>query len=161
MVRASLLISKARCELTVTCVDPNQYYHVSCIERILGDLTTLIHTGDLKVNGRFHQAIEDWFSYGGRTFDVRCYDAYNQAHKTWVSAWSTKEIEHQLGHSKSEGDCELCRSWPVPEEPMRGDYFLQEPSACLLSKVLADVAGVQNIDALSRRPSGAVTATET
>lgn len=73
------------------------------------------------------------------------------------SAWSTKEIEHKLNHSESEGDRELCRSWPVPETN-GGDYFPQESSACLLSKVLADVAKVQNIDALSRRPRGAVAA---
>jgi hypothetical protein len=136
--------------------DPNQYYHVSCVERILVDLTALIHTGDLKVDGPFHQAIEDWFRYGGRTFDASCYETYNGEYRTWEKTWSKKEIERQLSHSKSEGRCELCRSWHVPEEPQRGEClptepkrsecFPDEPSACLLSKALADVAGLPDID---------------
>jgi hypothetical protein len=54
---------------------------------------------------------------------------------------STKWIEHQLGHPKSEGECEPCRSWFVPEKPKKCDFFPAEPSTCLLSEVLARVTG--------------------
>ena len=96
------------------------------------------------MEGRFHQAVEDWFNYRGRTFDVKCYEYYSKEHKTWGSASSTKEIEHQLSHPKSKGECEHCRSWPVPEEPKRCDFFPEEPSTYLLSEGLARVAGVSH-----------------
>jgi len=57
------------------------------------------------MEGRFHQAIEDWFNNHGRVFDVNCYETYNKEHKTWEMESSTKEIEHQLSHPKSEGEC--------------------------------------------------------
>ncbi|KAF8850242.1 hypothetical protein BDZ45DRAFT_809303 [Acephala macrosclerotiorum] len=100
------------------------------------------------MDGRSHEAIEDWFNYQGRTFDVNCYKTYTKEHKTWEIESSTKEIEHQLSHPKSEGECEHCRSWPVPEEPKRSDFFPEELSTWLLSEVLARVAGVSHIDGL-------------
>ena len=100
------------------------------------------------MEGRFHQAVEDWFNYRGRTFDVKCYESYSKEHKTWGNAFSTRVTEHQLSHPKSGGKCEHCRSWPVPEEPKRCDFFPEEPSTCLLSEVLASVAGVPHIDGL-------------
>jgi hypothetical protein len=100
------------------------------------------------MDGRFHQAIEDWFNNRGRAFDVNCYETYNREHKTWEIEFSTKEIEHQLSHPKSEGEYEHCKSWPVPEEPKRCDFFPEEPSTCLLSDVLARVAEVSHIDGL-------------
>lgn len=93
-----------------------------------GASSALVESGNLKMDGRFYEAIEGWFNYQGRTFDVNCYTTYTKEHKTWEIESSTKEIEHQLSHPKSEGECEHCRSWPVPEGPKRSDFFPEEPS---------------------------------
>jgi hypothetical protein len=113
------------------------------MESIFGDLSALVKSGNLTMDRRFHEAIEDWFNYQGRTFDVSCYKAQ---HSTWENEFSTKGIEHQLSHPKSEGECEKCRLWPIPEEPKWSGIFPEEPSTWLLSDVLARVAGVSHID---------------
>ncbi|KZF22633.1 hypothetical protein L228DRAFT_268022 [Xylona heveae TC161] len=84
----------------------NEYFHVSCMERML-DLTTLIEPGYFKMEGgvslvgilghtlktqRFHEAIEDWFGYGGRTFDPSAYSAYRKAHRKWEGDVGTQSI---------------------------------------------------------------------
>ena len=71
------------------------------------------------MDGRYHQTVEDWFRYGGRTFNASYYEIYNREYRTQAEAWTT-EIEHQISHSKIEAGCVLCISWPVPEKPQEG-----------------------------------------
>ncbi|KAJ5231014.1 hypothetical protein N7489_011722 [Penicillium chrysogenum] len=137
---------------------PNQYYHVSCMEQIFPDLSTLVQRGILQMGGgvnqlteaswqvsRFHNAIEDWFRYNGRTFDVKIYDRFHREHAEWDQKASTIEINHQLGaRGGSSKDCEKCEE--VPDEPLRRDYFPEEPRNRLLSEVLASVIGVRQLD---------------
>ena len=84
---------------------------------------------------RFHEAIKGWFDHQGRAFDANYYINYNEAYKEWEYTFSVKNIEHQLSHPKSEGECEQCRSIPEPKKPRRSDYFPKEPTDCLLSEV--------------------------
>ncbi|OKO89278.1 hypothetical protein PENSUB_13813 [Penicillium subrubescens] len=94
---------------------------------------------------RFHNAIEDWFRYKGRTFEVKIYDRFKKAHAKWERKASTVEINHQLeAHEGSSQNCEKCGK--VPDEPQRKDYFPEEPHSSLLSEVLASVIGVGNLD---------------
>ncbi|KAE8334737.1 hypothetical protein BDV24DRAFT_172016 [Aspergillus arachidicola] len=125
--------------------ESNKYCHVSCIEQIFPDLAALIERGDLRMDGgvtqmtsaswqisRFHDAIEDWFRYKGCSFD-------------WNRKSNTAEVNHQLeAHGDSSRNCEKCGS--IPDEPLRKDYFPEEPQSCLLSEVLASVIGVQHLD---------------
>lgn len=54
------------------------------------------------------------------------------------------EINHQFeSHKGSSQDCKKCE---VPDEPLRKDYFPEEPRSSLLSEVLASVIGVGNLD---------------
>ncbi|KAE8155565.1 hypothetical protein BDV40DRAFT_294231 [Aspergillus tamarii] len=139
------------------CLEPNKYYHVSCMEQIFPDLAALIERGDLRMDGvtqmtsaswqisRFHNAIEDWFRYKGRSFDVKTYDRFERKYAKWDRKSSTAEINHQLeAHGGSSRNCEKCGS--IPDEPLRKDYFPEEPQSCLLSEVLASVIGVQHLD---------------
>ncbi|KUL81337.1 hypothetical protein ZTR_10422 [Talaromyces verruculosus] len=141
--------------------EPNQYYHISCMEQIFVDLSLLVRNGLLKMEGgitsvnrfcwsveRFHSAVEDWFEYAGRTFDVECYENYNKAHEKWSRKSSVIEIEHQLkNHEGDTENCEQCEN--IPDEPRKCDYFPREPRACALSEVLASIAGVPHVDGLS------------
>ncbi|KAL1964409.1 hypothetical protein VTN77DRAFT_6967 [Rasamsonia byssochlamydoides] len=78
----------------------------------------------------FHQAIEDWFHYSSRTFDVQNYERYNK-------------LQDHGGSSKE------CKQFgDMPEEPQKSDYFPKEPRACSLSEVLPWVAGVLHINGL-------------
>ncbi|KAJ5288141.1 hypothetical protein N7478_003827 [Penicillium angulare] len=105
-------------------VEPNKYYHVSCMEQIFPDLSSL-----------------------GRTFEVDIYDRFRRAHAKWDRKDNTVEINHQLGdHEGSRQDCEKCEE--VPHEPLRKDYFPEEPRSSLLSEVLASVVGVGHLDEL-------------
>ncbi|KAK6810476.1 hypothetical protein RU639_013750 [Aspergillus parasiticus] len=139
-------------------LEPNKYYHVSCIEQIFPDLAALIERGDLRMDGgvtqmtsaswqisRFHNAIEDWFRYKGRSFDAKTYDRFERKYAKWDRKSSTAEINHQLeAHGGSSRNCEKCGS--IPDEPLRKDYFPEEPQSCLLREVLASVIGVQHLD---------------
>ncbi|KAL4951646.1 hypothetical protein BDW69DRAFT_201311 [Aspergillus filifer] len=85
------------------------YYHVTCIERLLPDLSSLIKTNRLKLDG--------W--------------QLRENHDAWNKDWSLHNIDHQLAH-KEEKPVEGCY-WcpggpPMPREPVRGDYFPGEPS---------------------------------
>ncbi|GKZ49461.1 hypothetical protein AbraIFM66951_002025 [Aspergillus brasiliensis] len=94
---------------------------------------------------RFHDAIEDWFHYKGRTFDVKTYDRFKRKYAKWDGEYSTAMINHQLeAHGCSFGDCEKCGN--IPDEPLKKDYFPEEPRSCLLSEVLASVIGVRHLD---------------
>ncbi|KAJ5267491.1 hypothetical protein N7478_010478 [Penicillium angulare] len=140
--------------------EPNKYYHVSCMEQIFPDLSSLVEREVLHMEGgvtqltsacwqisQFHNAIEDWFRFKGRTFEVDIYDRFRRAHAKWDRKDSTVEINHQLGdHEGSRQDCEKCEE--VPDEPLRKDYFPEEPRSSLLSEVLASVVGVGHLDGL-------------
>ncbi|KAE8553417.1 hypothetical protein EYB25_004799 [Talaromyces marneffei] len=142
---------------------PNQYYHITCMEHIFLDLSPLVRNGQLKMEGgitsvnrfcwsveRFHSAIEDWFEYAGRTFDVKCYEDYNKAHEKWSRKSSVIMIDHQLkSHEGDTEDCEQCEN--IPDEPRKCDYFPREPQAYALSEVLASIAGVPHVDGLLRK----------
>lgn len=105
------------------------------MENIFPDLSALVERGVLQMEGgvtqlslvcwqtsRFHNAIEDWFRYKGRTFEVSMYDRFQRAHDEWEREFSTVEIDHQLGsHEGSSQNCEKCEE--VPDEPQRKDYF--------------------------------------
>ena len=134
---------------------------MSCIEQIFPDLSALAERGALRMEGgitqltsaswqttRFHDAIEDWFHYNGRTFDVKIYDRFKRKYAKWNRKSSTAEINHQLeAHGGSSQNCEKCGE--VPDEPLRKDYFPEEPRSCLLSEVLASVIGVQRLDGVA------------
>lgn len=101
---------------------------------------------------RFHSAIEDWFEHAGHTFDVKCYQKYDKAHRKWDRISSAIMIQHQLkNHQGDTNDCEQCGI--IPDEPRKSDYFPEEPQACSLSEVLASVAGVPHIDGLILKES--------
>jgi hypothetical protein len=94
---------------------------------------------------RFHNAFEDWFRYKDRTFEVDIYDRFQREHAKWDRKASTMEINHQLeAHGGCSQDCEKCGE--VPDEPLRKDYFPEEPRISLLSDVLASVIGVEHLD---------------
>ncbi|KAJ5712338.1 hypothetical protein N7493_008806 [Penicillium malachiteum] len=145
-------------DLSARYYEPNKYYHVSCMEQIFPDLSALVQRGVLKMEGgvtqltiaswqtsRFHTAVEDWFNYEGRTFEVEIYDRFQRDHSRWRRETSTLEINHQLeSHEGSSQDCEKCGE--VPNEPLRNDYFPEEPRSSLLSEVLASVTGVTQLD---------------
>lgn len=75
-------------------LEPNRWYHVSCMERIL-DLATLIEPGQFRLEApainsfgglsitNFHGAIKDWFKNKGRTYDIENYNRYEKDHKDW------------------------------------------------------------------------------
>jgi hypothetical protein len=93
-------------------------------------------------------AIKDWFKYGGRTFDIDCYERFKSDHKEWQRESSVRNIQHQLAHTeKLDGDCWYCEGGPAaPAEPARSDYFPTEPTAIQLSRLLAVVSDQPHID---------------
>jgi hypothetical protein len=119
-----------------------KYYHVTCLERLLPDFSALVRDGHLKMDGCISaplgskvcikssaEMIADWFKYGGRTFDLGCYENYAKNHREWEGDWSVRWIEHQLGHGEQlDNACNFCQSLPIPEEPKKSDYFPEEPS---------------------------------
>ncbi|GBF62892.1 hypothetical protein TMEN_5483 [Trichophyton mentagrophytes] len=137
-----------------------EYYHITCVERFLPDLASLIKDGSLKMDGWISappestvtiesstEAIQDWFRYEGRTFDIGCYERFKKTHDKWESDWSLCCINHQLNHTESaSSECYYCQGLPSPEEPRKADYFPKEPSAVLLSTLLASVSGGSHID---------------
>lgn len=130
-----------------------EYYHVTCLERVLPDLSALVRDGHLKMDGCISapldskvcikssaEMIADWFKYGGRTFDLGCYENYDKDHREWEGVWSVRWIEHQLGHGEQpDNACNFCQSLPIPEEPKKSDYFPEEPSVISLSQLLVSV----------------------
>ncbi|OJD26985.1 hypothetical protein ACJ73_01619 [Blastomyces percursus] len=117
------------------------------MKQIFSDLPPLVRSGQLKIDECFHQAIEDWFHYVGRTFDVQIYEHYNKIYMEMENAWSVLDIEHQLqDHGGKSDECRQCGT--IREEPRKRDYFLEQPSACSPGKVLASEAGATHIDKL-------------
>lgn len=64
-----------------------EYYHISCFERIIPGLADLVRGECLKMYGWIAappdskvaiesstKAIQDWFRYEGRAFDIECYE---------------------------------------------------------------------------------------
>lgn len=137
-----------------------EYYHITCLERIIPDLANLLTAGHLKMDGWIAappdskitiesstKAIQDWFQYEGRTFDIDCYESFRKDHEEWNGDWSFHQIEHQLGHTEKPGDgCYLCEGASGPEEPKKMDYFPEKPSAISLSRLLAIVSGQPHVD---------------
>ena len=133
------------------------------MEQIFPDLSVLLERRVLRMDGgvaqltsaswqttRFHNAIEDWFRYNGRTFDVKLYDCFERKYAKWDRKSSTAAINHQLeAHGGSSQNCEQCGE--IPDEPLRKDYFPEEPRSCLLSEVLASIIGVQHLDGVDKK----------
>ncbi|KAI7976510.1 hypothetical protein EIK77_005434 [Talaromyces pinophilus] len=108
-----------------------KYSHVTCIERLLPNLADLVRDGHLQRDGYIsaplnskvsfkssREMIADWFKYGGRTFNLGCYENYDKNHREWEADWSGRWIEHQLGHGEQpDNACNFCQSLPIPEEP--------------------------------------------
>lgn len=93
------------------------------------------------------KAIQDWFRYGGRTFDIDCYEQYKKDHGDWLDDWSYLHIEHQLAHTEKPSDgCCLCEGVAEPEEPRETDYFPESPSTISLSRLLALISGQPHLD---------------
>jgi hypothetical protein len=93
------------------------------------------------------KAIQDWFQYEGRVFNISCYERFKKDHEKWVSDSSAGQIEHQLGHGdKPRHGCDICEGVPMPKEPHRMDYFPQVPYPISLSRLLAIVSGQPHID---------------
>jgi hypothetical protein len=140
-----------------------QYYHITCMERLIPNLAELVVNGHLKLDGWVSaplgcsisiesstQAITDWFERGGRTFDIQCYERFKADHEEWTGKISLRSIEHQLAHEdgRSRVDCYYCKGGPAkPREPVRSDYFPTEPAAISLSRLLAVVSDEPHIDA--------------
>jgi hypothetical protein len=110
-----------------------KYYHITCIERLLPNLADLVRDGHLQMDEHISapldskvsikssaEMIADWFKYGGRTFDLGCYENYDKSHREWEGDWSVRWIEHQLGHGEQpDNACNFCQSLPIPEEPKK------------------------------------------
>ncbi|KAL3456097.1 hypothetical protein BJX64DRAFT_281593 [Aspergillus heterothallicus] len=108
-------------------LEPNKYYHVTCMEQIFPDLAALIDRGVFWKITCFHDAIEIW------------------KYAKWDRDSSAAEINHQLeAHGGSSWNCERCGN--IPDELLRKDYFPEEPRSCLLSQFLASVIDVQHLD---------------
>jgi hypothetical protein len=132
------------------------------MEQIFPDLSALVERGVLRMEGgvtqltsaswqiaRFHNAIEDWFRYNGRTFDVKIYDRFRRKYAKWDRKSSTAAINHHVeSHRGSSQNCDQCGK--IPDEPLRKDYFPEEPRSCLLSEVLASTIGVQHLDGVDK-----------
>jgi hypothetical protein len=53
------------------------------MEQIFPELSALVEREILRMEGgAFHNAIEDWFRYNGRTFDVKIYDRFRENTKS-------------------------------------------------------------------------------
>ena len=114
-----------------------EYYHVTCLERLLPDLSALVRDGHLKIDGCISapldgkvclessaEMIADWFKYEGRTFDLGCYENFRKDPREWDEDWSVRWINHQLGHgAQPDNACKYCQSLPDPEESKKSDYF--------------------------------------
>ncbi|KAH3545846.1 hypothetical protein KXW20_007490, partial [Aspergillus fumigatus] len=128
-----------------------EYYHIGCFERIIPDLADLVRDKFLKMDGWIAapldrkvtiesstKAIQDWFRYEGRAFDIDCYERHKKDHDERERNWSILQIEHQLEHTgKPPEGCYLCEEAPEPKEPREMDYFPQNPSAVSLSRLFA------------------------
>ncbi|KAF5859883.1 hypothetical protein ETB97_002242 [Aspergillus alliaceus] len=129
----------------------------SCFERIIPDLADLVRDNCLKMDSSppgskatiesSTKAIQDWFRYEGRAFDINCYERHKKNHDEWERNWSILHIEHQLAHTgkPTEGCC-LREGVPEPKEPEEMDYFPENPSAVLLSRLLAIMSKQPHID---------------
>ncbi|KAB8227152.1 uncharacterized protein BDW43DRAFT_304844 [Aspergillus alliaceus] len=137
-----------------------EYYHITCLERLLPDLPNFVGYGYLKMDGWIaalpdshisikssSEAIKDWFHHKGWSFGIDCYERFNKDHDDWTQDTSFIWIEHILSHEeKVDTDCCHCKSLPGASEPQRSHYFPKEPSAMSLSELLASVSGQPHID---------------
>ncbi|KAE8357596.1 hypothetical protein BDV27DRAFT_151195 [Aspergillus caelatus] len=137
-----------------------EYYHITCLERLLPDLPNFVGYGYLKMDGWIaappdshisikssSEAIKDWFHHKGWSFGIDCYECFNKDHDEWTQDTSFIWIEHILSHEERvDTDCCHCKSLPGASEPQRSHYFPKEPSAVSLSELLASVSGQPHID---------------
>jgi hypothetical protein len=137
-----------------------EYYHITCFERIIPDLPDLLSGESLKMDGWIAappdgkvtiesstKAVQDWFRYQGRAFDIGCYERHKKDHDEWQRNWSILHIEHQLAHKEKPSDgCCLCEGVAEPKEPRETDYFPESPSTISLSQLLALISGQPHID---------------
>jgi hypothetical protein len=136
------------------------YYHITCFESIIGDLSQLVKDNHFRIDGwvcgplygkysgeSTTEAIKDWFKYDGRTFDILCYENFDKDCKKWYQDSHLISINHEAGHKhRYVEDCPLCKDLSVPDEPRREDYFPQERSRISLSRLLAIVSDKPHID---------------
>ncbi|KFZ00165.1 hypothetical protein V500_01153 [Pseudogymnoascus sp. VKM F-4518 (FW-2643)] len=121
-------------------LQPNRFYHVTCLEHTLGPQsllefkhivmeggTTICNTQGPLVSRttRFHPMVEDWFTYSGCIFDIKEYSNWSKAYAAWEREDSKREWKH----------------WEA-------NYFSPERTPRLLSEVLAAITGVHQIDLL-------------
>ncbi|KFY48589.1 hypothetical protein V495_01207 [Pseudogymnoascus sp. VKM F-4514 (FW-929)] len=121
-------------------LQPNRFYHVTCLEHLLSPQSLLepnhvvMERGTIICNTqgplvsrttRFHPMVEDWFTYSGCIFDIKEYSHWSKAYAAWEREDSKREWKH----------------WEA-------DYFSPERTPRLLSEVLASVTGAHQIDLL-------------
>jgi hypothetical protein len=137
-----------------------EYYHITCFERIIPDLPDLLSGESLKMDGWIAappdgkvtiesstKAVQDWFRYQGRAFDIGCYERHKKDHDEWQRIWSILHIEHQFAHTEKPSDgCCLCGGVAEPKEPRETVYFPERPSTISLSQLLALISGQPHID---------------
>ncbi|GMG12999.1 unnamed protein product [Aspergillus oryzae] len=88
---------------------------------------------------------ESFFVLGGEKSKDLSKRPFEVLHAKWNWKSSTAEVNHQLdAHGGSSRNCEKYGS--IPDEPLRKDYFPEEPQSYLLTEVLASVICVQHLD---------------
>ncbi|GIC90549.1 uncharacterized protein Aud_006984 [Aspergillus udagawae] len=136
-----------------------EYYHITCMERLIRNLGDLAANGYLKIDGRVSlreegkvsekcawEVIQDWFKYGGRTFDIECYERFEKGKEKWSEDSYDHCVRHSLTHKAAEPvkDCWYCEG--APPEPAKRDYCPGEPNAIRLSQLLLAITGLPHID---------------
>jgi hypothetical protein len=126
-----------------------QYFHVSCLEKLL-DLPSLAPSRFKLDSDRYRWndnwpwtwglMLRKWFEHSGR-IDINkiaeystAYDTYDKDEGDFDTQWITWQLAHQRkcldGYSE-------CPPAPIgPEEPILKDYKTMEGETCLLSEVL-------------------------
>jgi hypothetical protein len=146
-------------------LEPNRFFHISCIEHLF-DLREILDQGWMKMEGgislvgifgntvreeRFPTIIEEWFENKGSVFTIDEYKAYKRACETREGEFSTRWITHCIKNGEDEKHEEQCScAWEMPEVN-KSDYFPEERTPRLLSQVLASVAKVSQIDRLTEK----------
>jgi hypothetical protein len=144
-------------------LEPNRFYHISCIEHLF-DLRELLDQGWIKMEGgishvgifgttvreeRFPTLVEEWFDNKGSVFTIDEYKAYKEACEIRERERSTRYITHcQKVRNDKEHEAQCSCDWDIPEIN-KSDYFPEERTPRLLSQVLASLAKVSQIDRLT------------
>ena len=144
-------------------LEPNRFFHISCIENLF-DLSELLDQGQLKMNGgtnkicgivcgfqRFPSPVEESFQNKGSVFTIEEHNAYEQACETRETERSSLHITHCNTNGKGDKYDEQCSCAREIPEINKSDFFPEERTSRLLSQVLASLTEVLQIDGLSRR----------